>query len=106
MALLQDLNGERTQIATAATTFAKCYCRVIDGVYVGRESCNIKVEWWLNQVVRNEGGKSPLYVSFYEAPGVSNLEFQSFIQAADGDMIKALYLWLKTQPDFVTAEDA
>lgn len=106
MALLQDLNGEKTTIATAQTTFQQCYCRVADAVSMSRNSCTIRVDWWLNEATRNEGGKQPIYSSIHYAPGVSDSDFQLLVSEANGDAVKALYNWLKTQPDFMGAIDA
>jgi hypothetical protein len=106
LALLQDLNGDRTSIATAQTTFQQCYCRVTDTVSMGRDSCAIRVDWWLDASTRNEGGKQPIHSSLHYAPGVSDPIFQSLIAEADGDAVKALYKWLKTQPGFEGAIDA
>ena len=106
MALIQDLDGDRTEIAMAETTFLDCYCRVREPISLGRETGTIQVDWWLSQAVRNEGGKRPLLTTTYICPGTETPAIADYIAGSNGNLVMALYNWLKDQPDFSGAINA
>lgn len=105
MALIQDLNGDRTTIADKDHIFENCYCRVADSVEMSRENCRVRVDWWLNRATQLEGGKQPIYSSTHYAPGVADPLFLQLINESNGVVTAALYNWLKTQPEFEGAID-
>jgi hypothetical protein len=71
MALIKDLNGSLTNLAHDDYVFVSCYCKVATPVDRGKDSCRVKVDWWLSKTTADTGGKRPLFTSYHNTPGVT-----------------------------------